>query len=334
MDNHFAFQWHITDLCNLRCRHCYQERFDAERDIPIAEWDAIIHDIIDTLQAQDYSGVNINLTGGEPLISPLLYPILTILEREDFVKEVSIITNGLKLNEQSDRLSPYGKLAELRVSLEGGTPQTNDAIRGEGNFKRVLDNLQSQPFFITLMFTLSQHNYHELDEMIKLATNIQAGGVILERFIPMGVGNGMRESVLDDAEWQKILTTMAALAECDVGELIPYKGFYIDLKNDNFMGATCNLGDEAMALMPNGDVYPCRRLPIALGNLHIEKFSAILEKLRAFRRQFQKAHLHGLCCNCPEAGCIGCRALAYAMHNDLFAADPQCCVDLPRLPSP
>ena len=334
MDKLFAFQWHITDLCNLRCRHCYQERFDAARDIPIEQWNAIIRNIIETLRAQGYSALDINLTGGEPLISPILYPLLSILEREVFVNEVSIITNGLKLKTHSNHLSRFKKLAEIRVSLEGGTAQTNDAIRGEGNFERVVNNLKAQHFFITLMFTLSQLNYRELDEMIKLATNLQVGGVILERFIPMGAGNAMRESVLDDAGWQKILTAMAALAECDADELIPYKGFYIDLKNDNFMGAPCNLGDEAMALMPNGDVYPCRRLPIPLGNLCGESFADILEKLRAFRFQFRKERLGGLCRNCPEAGCIGCRALSYAMSGDLFAAEPQCCIDLPRLFSP
>ncbi len=24
----FAFQWHITNICNLRCKHCYQEDFN------------------------------------------------------------------------------------------------------------------------------------------------------------------------------------------------------------------------------------------------------------------------------------------------------------------
>ena len=26
-ENEFYFQWHITDACNLRCKHCYHESY-------------------------------------------------------------------------------------------------------------------------------------------------------------------------------------------------------------------------------------------------------------------------------------------------------------------
>ena len=37
----FGFQWHVTDRCNLRCRHCYQHRFDDGADLPLAALTAI-----------------------------------------------------------------------------------------------------------------------------------------------------------------------------------------------------------------------------------------------------------------------------------------------------
>ncbi|HRU32441.1 MAG TPA: radical SAM/SPASM domain-containing protein, partial [bacterium] len=71
----FSFQWHITDLCNLRCRHCYQDRFDKERELPVEDCERIISDMVTSLEVSGYESLSINITGGEPLISPLLYPI-------------------------------------------------------------------------------------------------------------------------------------------------------------------------------------------------------------------------------------------------------------------
>lgn len=321
----FAFQWHITDLCNLRCRHCYQDRFDRARDLPIEDWVKIIHNIISTLETEQYSGLSINITGGEPLISPLFYPIMDVLEDYDFVKEVNIITNGLELGVHAKKLGEYKKYRHLKVSLEGALEETNDSIRGSGNFQRVLKNMEALDLEFLLMFTLAKYNLAEIEEMHRLAEETGAKGLILERFVPLGAGGKIRDCVLDAMDWEDVLIRVSHRAECEPETLIPYKAFLIDLQNDSLLGALCNLGDEAMALMPNADVYPCRRLPIVIGNLRKGDFSGILKNLGLFREQFDdKSLLRGNCHDCPEAGCIGCRALAYALGGDLFGGDMQC----------
>lgn len=324
MKNEFAFQWHITNLCNLRCEHCYQDRFDRERDLSIGDWSRIIQDIISSLESHDYAGLHINITGGEPFISPLFFPILDILENNDFMKEVNIITNGLNMADHSKVLENYKKIGHLKVSLEGGNAETNDAIRGKGNFQGVIENLERIECEFFLMFTLTKLNFLELDDMLHLAQRLNAKGIILERFVPLGVGRNMISCVLDDMDWQDVLIKVSDRAECDPEDLIPYKAFSIDFKENRISGALCNLGDESMALMPNADVYPCRRLPIVVGNLKTDPFSDILKTLKLFREQFHKEILTGCCRDCPEPLCIGCRALAYALEQNLFAEDSQC----------
>ena len=73
--------------------------------------------------------------------------------------ELGIITNGLLLDASTvERLSVFPKLKKLKISLDGPDPETNDAIRGEGAFQRVRQNLLSLPrdgrFEILLMFTV------------------------------------------------------------------------------------------------------------------------------------------------------------------------------------
>lgn len=77
--------------------------------------------------------------------------------------------------------------------------------------------------------------------------------------------------------------------------------------------------------MPNGDVMPCRRMNLVIGNLKKENLfdiwysSEILWKLRD-----RKEYLNG-CGACENLDiCAGCRAVAYGITGDYFAKDPQC----------
>jgi radical SAM protein with 4Fe4S-binding SPASM domain len=88
----------------------------------------------------------------------------------------------------------------------------------------------------------------------------------------------------------------------------------------------CQAGDSLIAVLPNGDLVPCRRMPVVVGNL-----------LRAPLRDLydQSPFLRAL--RDPErvsVGCEGCfyarlcrgglKCLSYALFGDPFQADPGC----------
>jgi radical SAM protein with 4Fe4S-binding SPASM domain len=90
-------------------------------------------------------------------------------------------------------------------------------------------------------------------------------------------------------------------------------------------GAPCNLGRDSMCLMPDGTVYPCRRLPVAVGNVLGEPFAAIRERLAAYAPDAIRPRLSGPRCGaCDARDCAGCRALALSASGDILADDPQC----------
>jgi MoaA/NifB/PqqE/SkfB family radical SAM enzyme len=37
----FYFQWHITDRCNLRCAHCYQNGYSLSSELTLEELKAV-----------------------------------------------------------------------------------------------------------------------------------------------------------------------------------------------------------------------------------------------------------------------------------------------------
>lgn len=328
MEREFAFQWHITDLCNLRCKHCYQDRFDAKRDIPVDIWRKIIEDIVVSLKAKGYKSLGINITGGEPIISPLLLPIMEFLEDIDFVREINLITNGINLKALYPRLNSYRKLSYIKVSLEGPNPEINDFIRGRGNFDKVIENIRDIPERVILMYTLTRFNYNKIEDMYNLGCSLGVKGLIIERFVPLGISRDMREKTLGPKEWLDVLKVIGNLSGVGWVELLPFKAFFIDLQEQETLGALCNLGDESMCLMPDGIVYPCRRLPIPIGDVKTDNFSEILDRLKAFRAQLTRISLKGRCYLCEIDDCIGCRALAYATTGDIYSEDVQCPKDI------
>jgi radical SAM protein with 4Fe4S-binding SPASM domain len=322
----FGFQWHITNYCNLRCRHCYQDNFTNADDLDNATLKDLLRKI--TTAVKDRA-VYINITGGEPFLRGDLFDILRVMEKINNIREYNIITNVLPLDRDKIRESEsLVKLKQFKISLECSDSELNDAIRGRGSFKKIMANYELLRGFSNkqkvLMFTLGGYNYLKVSEMLEFARKHGADAVILERFVPMGRGAGLRDGYLKSGEWREVIN--ALIGFCDLAilpnDLLAYKAFYVDLKDHREAeGALCNLGDQSMALMPNGDVYPCRRLPVKIAVK--DDFGDILIRLQLLRESLEK-DVQGKCGSCPVEDCYGCRAIAYAETGNLYAEDPQC----------
>ncbi|OGF66846.1 MAG: hypothetical protein A2Y62_19245 [Candidatus Fischerbacteria bacterium RBG_13_37_8] len=328
MMKEFGFQWHITNYCNLRCKHCYQNDFSMKEDLDTGTVIDIIHKISDALKD---CHISINITGGEPLLRKDLFDVLAVFEELNNIKEYNIITNALPLTKESiDKLERFPKFRQYKISLEDVDLQRNDAIRGRGSFSKCMENYELLKCYSerekVFMFTLARYNYREVDAMLQFAMDNGADGVILERFVPLGTGALLREQCMKADEWFAVLKDVIAFtrAQMEPEDLLPFKAFHIPSREgEEVKGAYCNLGDEAMALMPNGDVYPCRRFPVVIGNLLRDDFKEIVCKLGAFRHDIEK-RLRGKCSVCLVDDCIGCRALVYALTGNLQDEDSQC----------
>ncbi|MDM8563363.1 SPASM domain-containing protein, partial [Candidatus Marithioploca araucensis] len=88
----------------------------------------------------------------------------------------------------------------------------------------------------------------------------------------------------------------------------------------------CTAGDSLLTVQSNGDLYPCRRMPIRIGNLletpllELYDNSTLLHKLR------QPEQISEGCEACFYAKLCrgGLKCLSYAVTGDPFKADPGC----------
>jgi MoaA/NifB/PqqE/SkfB family radical SAM enzyme len=127
-------------LCNLACTHCFVSCSPTNHT----------HELMSLEQIRPYLaeaarlGVKeIYFTGGEPFLNPEME---TILEAALAVAPVTVLTNGLLLDpERCRRLRALADAADysldLRISLDGYDAPSNDPIRGEGTFERILDGI-------------------------------------------------------------------------------------------------------------------------------------------------------------------------------------------------
>jgi uncharacterized Fe-S cluster-containing radical SAM superfamily protein len=129
-------------VCNLACTHCLVSASPTNRTHEMMGLDAIRPYLAEAagLGVREYY-----FTGGEPFLNPEMEAILgATLE----VGPATVLTNGLLLKpELCARLRALSDGSEysldLRVSIDGYDAASNDPIRGEGSFERVLRGVRN-----------------------------------------------------------------------------------------------------------------------------------------------------------------------------------------------
>ncbi len=332
MKEPFYIQWHITNLCNLRCSHCYQDDFSRKDDLGWPELKTAGDNILNTVEGWGRTTC-IHLTGGEPLLKPELFLLLDYLNSQSAIDELGIITNGLPINpEMIKRLSAFSKLKKMKISLEGGDARIHEAIRPRGTFEKVIRNLslvqKAERFETILMFTVMKRNYESLPSLLSLSQALGVDGLIVERFIPWGKGKKIQEEVLNGEDWKSVAKMLLNFLSTEGEEdpFLPFQAFQIKFggQDPELLGAPCVMGVDGLCVMPEGEVFPCRRFPISIGNLLAQPLNDIWEKSEILERVRRKENLKGTCGSCEIEGCRGCRSLALSITGDYLAEDPHC----------
>lgn len=128
-------------VCNLRCTHCFISCAPDNHSF----WFLDLPTVLRALAESERWGVKeYYFTGGEPFMNRDLLPMLeATLERGP----ATVLTNGTLFDRRSvrrlariERASPYS--LEIRVSIDGPSPETNDPIRGPGTFRRAMDGIR------------------------------------------------------------------------------------------------------------------------------------------------------------------------------------------------
>jgi molybdenum cofactor biosynthesis enzyme MoaA len=129
-------------LCNLACTHCFVSCSPTNHT----------HELMSLAEVRRYLDEAVRLgvreyyfTGGEPFLNPEMEAILSATLA---VGPATVLTNGLLLDAaRCARLKALADASDysldLRVSIDGYDAGSNDPIRGEGTFDRILGGIRN-----------------------------------------------------------------------------------------------------------------------------------------------------------------------------------------------
>src|SRR3990170_1397886 len=87
--SHFTVQFHFTEICNLRCLHCYDSTAQNS-DQPLDQLCHIIDRTFSVIVREWGRPIALSLTGGEPFASRNLFPLLSYIKDKYGETEVEI----------------------------------------------------------------------------------------------------------------------------------------------------------------------------------------------------------------------------------------------------
>ena len=178
--------WELTARCNLACRHCRAEAQDhaAPGELDTAEILRVARDI------RAAGDPILILTGGEPLERPDLFDIATACA--GIFTRVALATNGTMVDDDMARKMVGAGIRRVSVSIDGATPATHDAFRGQpGSFDAALrgvDALRRVGMSVQINATVARHNAAELPSILKLAQERGADAFHVFALVPVGCG--------------------------------------------------------------------------------------------------------------------------------------------------
>ena len=336
--------WELTYACNLACVHCLSSSGRRDpHELDTAECMALIEEF-ERMQV-----FYVNIGGGEPTVRSDFWQLLDhAVEHHVGVK---FSTNGYRIGPQRAEQLAGSDYVDVQISLDGATPEVNDAVRGAGSFQaavRALRTLRSAgKRNVKLSVVCTRHNIGQLDRFLALADRYDAQ-LRLTRLRPSGRGADTWSQLHPWPEQQRTLYEWLL----DHGERVltgdsffHLSGFGTALPGLNMCGA----GRVVALVDPVGDVYAC---PFAIH----ERFRAgSIRDLGGFAEVWAHAPLFedlrrsqdaGVCTRCEafDACRGGCMAAKFFTGLPLDGPDPECvkgqgttaltAVDPARLPVP
>lgn len=198
--------WNFTNMCNLRCKHCYQDanKMGSPDELTLEEKLAFV----DTMHE---AGVKIPvISGGEPLMHPDFFPVLDYMVSKKM--HVAAASNATMITKEfAMKLKDHG-LAYIEISLDSVNPNKHDDFRGMvGAWDLTVQGIQNcldEGIFVAIATVFTKDTLDEVDPMLDLAAELRVQRFIHFNFVPTGRGPDIVDQDLSPEEREVLLSKL------------------------------------------------------------------------------------------------------------------------------
>lgn len=336
---YFAFQWHITDECDQRCKHCYifSEGHPKLIETP---WDRLVAvlDNIGRMCRRMERRPYLYITGGDPILHCRFWDFLELAHAHGI--PFTIMGNPFHLTDEVCRRLKSLGCRKYQLSLDG-MRETHDYFRKPGSFDATLEKIgtiRRAGLHCAIMTTVSARNIHEIPDVIDLVVSRHADIFAFARYCPTSEDKATMNSWhIAPEQYRDLLAACWAKFEQyrhsdttfnlkdHLWTLFLYeKGIFKipeGLEAETIYDG-CNCGNCHFTITAEGRLMACRRFDSCVGTVDEELYDVFhgtkVDRYRAHER-FEK------CSRCELLRfCRGCPAVAYGYTHNFYAPDPQC----------
>jgi radical SAM protein with 4Fe4S-binding SPASM domain len=341
--------WNFTTLCNLNCKHCYQNAGQKAPDELNFEQQK---KVIDKLS--DWGITFLAFSGGEPLVQPDFFKLAKYTSDNGIA--LAVATNGTLISkETANKLKDVGVIY-AEVSLDSLDSKFHNELRG-GGWDKTIDGIKNlvEVGIPTCMITfMHKDNYKEIPEFVKYAKKLGCTFWAMSEYKPAGRAKDMdidmspeqREEALEilskvtinEIKKNKdksdfILTDTNApqfgRKMKEISKKYGFAGHFGFLINNSLLIEViggCAAGRAYSALQQNGNITPCIYMPdLVVGNVLSDDLNILWTDNQILKDVRNRDKLEGHCSNCENVYmCGGCRARAYGYLGDVKKSDLGC----------
>lgn len=334
MNPFFTIQWHITDKCDQRCKHCYIYNGDStvDTELSLEQLKLVLDDFVCSCSKMERKPM-LTITGGDPLLNGNIWKFLTLLHERNV--KFSILGNPFHLNDKvAEKLKKLG-CYNYQMSLDG-LKETHDFIRKPGSFDATISKIKCLNDFgihSTIMTTVSRTNIGEIDKLVPIIVDAGAKNFGFARYCPSENDKNLMVSPQEYREFlERMWKVYTEYKNCGtrfslkdhLWKLFLFeKGLFDISYEEDIIYDGCHCGISHMTILPNGDVYACRRCDSLVGKVPEQSiYQIFMSDAMDEYRQFDK---YEKCSKCELMRfCRGCPAVAKSATGNFYASDPQC----------
>ena len=258
-----------TSACNMHCEGCWSGTYGHKNNLSFEDMDKIV------TEGKELGVYLYMMTGGEPLVRKK--DILKLAEKHNDV-EFSLFDNSTLIDDEfCKEVVRLGNIT-FQLSIEG-TPDTNDARRGEGHYTNVMnamDLLKKYGIIFGTSICYTRANIDAVTDEKFLRMIADKGARFGFFFHYMPVGNNAVTELMPTVEQRKQMIDKIRYIRseaCDIGF------FPMDFQNDGeFVGGCIAGGRNYFHINASGDAEPCVFIHFSNTNIHD---NSILEMLQS-----------------------------------------------------